>query len=61
MNCIDLIVDIEKEAVVLIIYAKNDLNDSTSIDLFRGACAVKGNVQVAGHVKRVDNGAAFNA
>ena len=22
-----------------------------SIDLFRGACAVKGNVQVAGHVK----------
>ena len=25
-------------------------NDS-SIDLFRGACAVKGNVQVAGHVK----------
>ena len=32
-----------------------------SIDLFRGACAVKGNVQVAGHVKRVDNGATFNA
>ena len=32
-----------------------------SIDLFRGACAVKGNVQVAGHVKRIDNGAAFNA
>ena len=31
------------------------------IDLFRGACAVKGNVQVAGHVKRIDNGAAFNA
>ena len=25
-------------------------NDS-SIDLFRGACAFKGNVQVAGHVK----------
>ena len=23
----------------------------TPIDLFRGACAVKGNVQVAGHVK----------
>ena len=23
----------------------------SSIDLFRGACAVKGNVQVAGHVK----------
>ena len=33
----------------------------TSIDLFRGACAVKGNVQVAGHVKRVDHGDAFNA
>ena len=33
----------------------------SSIDLFRGACAVKGNVQVAGHVKRIDNGAAFNA
>ena len=26
------------------------LRDKT-IDLFRGACAVKGNVQVAGHVK----------
>ena len=24
---------------------------SVTIDLFRGACAVKGNVQVAGHVK----------
>ena len=32
-----------------------------SIDDFRGACAVKGNVQVAGHVKRVDHGDAFNA
>ena len=31
-----------------------------SIDDFRGACAVKGNVQVAGHVKRVNNGDAFN-
>ena len=31
------------------------------IDLFRGACAVKGNVQVAGHVKRVDHGAVFYA
>ena len=30
------------------------------IDDFRGACAVKGNVQVAGHVKRVDHGDAFN-
>ena len=29
--------------------------------LFRGVCAVKGHVQVAGHVKRIDNGAAFNA
>ena len=32
-----------------------------TIDDFRGACAVKGNVQVAGHVKRVDHGDAFNA
>ena len=31
------------------------------IDNFRGACAVKGNVQVAGHVNRVDHGDAFNA
>ncbi len=30
------------------------------IDLFCGACAVKGNVQVAGHVKRVDHGDAFH-
>ena len=32
-----------------------------TIDDFRGACAVKGNVQVAGHVKRVDHGDASNA
>ena len=32
-----------------------------SIDLFRGACAVRGNVPVAGHVKRVDRGDAFDA
>ena len=32
-----------------------------SIDLFRGACAVKGNVQVAGHVKRIDQGAVLYA
>ena len=32
-----------------------------TIDLFRGACAVKGNVPVAGHVKRVDHGDAFDA
>ena len=31
------------------------------IDDFRGACAVKENVQVAGRVKRVDHGDAFNA
>ena len=31
------------------------------IDLFRGACAIKGNVQVAGHVKRVDHRAVFYA
>ena len=29
----------------------NTLSDGKGIDLFRGACAVKGNVQVAGHVK----------
>ena len=29
------------------------------IDDFRGACAVKGNVPVAGHVKRVDRGDIF--
>ena len=32
-----------------------------SIYDFRGACAVKGNIQVAGHVKRVDHEDAFNA
>ena len=31
-----------------------------TIDDFRGACAVKGNVQVAGHIKRVNHGDAFN-
>ena len=31
-----------------------------TIDLFRGACAVKGNVLVAGHVKRVDHGDAVD-
>ena len=31
------------------------------IDLFRGACAIKGNVQVAGHIKRVDHRAVFYA
>ena len=28
-----------------------DVSVRRGIDLFRGACAVKGNVQVAGHVK----------
>ena len=32
-----------------------------SIDGIRGACAVKGKVQVAGHVKRVDHGDTFDA
>ena len=32
-----------------------------TIDDFRRACAVKGNVQVGGHLKRVDHGDAFNA
>ena len=31
------------------------------IDNFRGACAVKGNGAVAGHVKRVDHGDVFDA
>ena len=31
-----------------------------SIDDFRGACAVKGNGAVAGHVKRVDHGDVFD-
>ena len=43
------IVTFEESQGLLIIY------------LFRGACAVKGNVQVAGHVKRADHGAAFYA
>ena len=30
--------------------------DYVNLDLFRGGCAVKGNVAVAGHVKRVDRG-----
>ena len=32
-----------------------------SIDGIRGACAVKGKVQFAGHVKRVDHGDTFDA
>ena len=32
-----------------------------TIDDFRGACAVKGNGAVAGHVKRVDHGDVFDA
>ena len=32
-----------------------------AIDDIRGACAVKGKVSVAGHVKRVDHGDAFDA
>ena len=35
-------------------------NQFNLIDLFRGACAIKGNVQVAGHVKRVDHGDAVD-
>ena len=31
--------------------SEESLASSQTIDLFRGACAVKGNVQVAGHVK----------
>ena len=32
-----------------------------TIDDFHGACAVKGNGAVAGHVKRVDHGNVFDA
>ena len=38
---------------------KRRVNDA--IDDFRGACAVKGNGAVAGHVKRVDHGDVFDA
>ena len=31
-------------------------HQSCTIDLFRGACAVKGNVPVTGYAKRVDHG-----
>ena len=43
------------------LYKKSQGQNNEIIDDFRGACAVKGNVQVAGHVKRVDHGDAFNA
>ena len=36
-----------------------DVDNFNLIDDFRGACAVKGNVPVAGHVKRVDRGDIF--
>ena len=42
-------------------YLTSDWDDNWLIDLFRGACAVKGNVSVAGHVKRVDHEDAFGA
>ena len=32
-------------------YHFNTISYNCRLDLFRGACAVKGNVQVAGHVK----------
>ena len=40
--------------------SKPENNISCTIDDFRGSCAVKGNVAVAGHVKRVDHGEAFD-
>ena len=50
--------------IVMMLYMSDKsipFNSNFSIDDFRGACAVKGNVQVAGHVKRVDHRDAFNA
>ena len=38
-----------------------NITNSIAIDDFRGACAVKGNGAVAGHVKRVDHGDVFDA
>ena len=42
-------------------YVSSQTEYFVTIDLFRGACAVKGNVPVAGYVKRVDHRDAFNA
>ena len=39
---------------MLVILNKNEsllVKITSTIDLFRGTCAIKGNVQVAGHVK----------
>ena len=38
-----------------------EILDKCPIDDFRGACAVKGNGAVAGHVKRVDHDDVFDA
>ena len=37
------------------------MHSLSTIDDFRGACAVKGNGAVAGHVKRVDHDDVFDA
>ena len=39
------------EAISVCVYHLFVRYNVGTIDLFRGACAVKGNVQVAGHVK----------
>ena len=41
--------------------SKRFINHSIIIGDFRGACAVKGNGAVAGHVKRVDHDDVFDA
>ena len=40
---------------------KFQLRINTDIDDFHGACAVKGNVPVVGHVELIDNVDAFDA
>ena len=71
-HCFSLIIEstVQKEFETLILWCISyysaqlfSLYIATShvIDDFRGACAVKGNVQVAGHVKHVNHGDAFNA
>ena len=47
--------------ILILLNYKFTLHRSCLIDDFRGACAVKGNGAVAGHVKRVDHDNVFDA